>query len=74
MLGQFKQKYFIQKTLIKRESKMIIIEQVNYMGYKQGVKVYIDGIKYPKLKNHFYCEFKNDKKAIKQALKEHKGK
>jgi len=47
-----------------------IVEDVFYYGYKQGVVVYIDGIKYPTKKGYVYSEYKDNNKAIKQALLE----
>jgi len=47
-----------------------IVEDVFYHGYKQGVVVYIDGIKYPTKKGYVYSEYKDNDKAIKQALLE----
>ena len=44
---------------------------VKYYGYHQGYKIYINGIKYPKAKGHFYAT-KDKKKAIKSALREKK--
>ena len=41
-----------------------------YFGYKQGVKVYINGKKYPKKKGYVYAEYKDNNIAIKEALKE----
>lgn len=51
----------------------IEVKEINFLGYKQGVKVLINGIKYPKKRCFFYCEFKDNKKAIKQALEEHRN-
>ena len=46
----------------------IQVKDVYYFGYKQGVKVYIDGKKYPLKKGYVYTEYKDNNKAIKQAL------
>jgi hypothetical protein len=48
----------------------ISIKENYYYGYKQGVKVYIDGKKYPLKRGYVYSEYKDNNKAIKQALKE----
>jgi hypothetical protein len=45
-----------------------IVEDVFYHGYKQGVVVYIDGVKYPTKKGYVYSEYKYNNRAIKQAL------
>ena len=50
----------------------IQIKEVKYFGYKQGVKVLIDGIKYPKKRGYLYCEYRDNQNAINQAIKEHK--
>lgn len=44
-------------------------EAINYYGYLQGFKVFIDGQKYPKNKGEWYTTL-NEKQAIKNALKE----
>jgi hypothetical protein len=49
------------------------VEDVFYYGYKQGVVVYIEGKKYPTKKGHVYSEYKDNNKAIKQALLEQGG-
>jgi len=41
-----------------------------YFGYKQGIKVYINGKKYPKKNCYVYAECKDNNIAIKEALKE----
>lgn len=46
----------------------IQVKDVYYCGYKQGVKVYIDGKKYPLKNGYVYTEYKDNNKAIKQAL------
>tara|TARA_R100000900_G_scaffold34278_1_gene27848 strand:+ start:851 stop:1054 length:204 start_codon:yes stop_codon:yes gene_type:complete len=59
-----------------RKEKQIMkiqIKEVKYFGYKQGVKVLIDGIKYPKKRGYLYCEYRDNQNAINQAIKEHKG-
>jgi hypothetical protein len=48
----------------------ISIKENYYYGYKQGVKVYIDGKKYPLKRGYVYSEYKDNNKAIKQALKD----
>ena len=48
----------------------IQVKDVYYYGYKQGVKIYINGKKYPLKRSHVYTEYKNNDNAIKQALKE----
>ena len=42
----------------------IQVKEVNYFGYKQGVKVLIDGVKYPKKRGFFYCEFKDKEERV----------
>ena len=51
----------------------ITVKEKHYYGYKQGVKVYIDGIKYPKQRGHVYTEFKNNQNAVLVALLEHQA-
>ena len=51
----------------------IQVKEVNYFGCKQGVKVLIDGIKYPKKRGCVYSEYKDNQNAINHAIKEHKG-
>ena len=51
----------------------IQVKEVKYFGYKQGVKVLIDGIKYHKKRGYLYCEYRDNQNAINQAIKEHKG-
>ncbi len=46
----------------------IQIEEVIYLGYIQGFKVYIDGKKYPKNKGYFY-NFMTPFHAVKSAIK-----
>ena len=48
----------------------IKVKDVFYFGYKQGVKVYIDGKKYPLKKGYCYAEYKDNNIAIKEALNE----
>ena len=48
----------------------IKVEDVKYFGYKQGVKVYIDGVKYPRQRGYVYAEYENNKIAIKQAIED----
>lgn len=48
----------------------IQIKDVYYYGYKQGVKVYIDGKKYPLKRGYVYAEYTDNNRAIKEALKE----
>ena len=60
--------------MIKMNKIMKIqFKEVKYFGYKQGVKVQIDGIKYPKKRGYLYCEYRDNQNAINQAIKEHKG-
>ena len=51
----------------------IQIKEVFYLGYKQGVKVIINKIKYPRKKGCLYAEYKDNQNAIDQAIKEYKG-
>jgi len=48
----------------------IQVKDVYYYGYKQGVKVYINGKKYPLKRGHVYAEYTDNNRAIKEALKE----
>tara|TARA_Y100000034_G_C6581056_1_gene252077 strand:- start:178 stop:450 length:273 start_codon:yes stop_codon:yes gene_type:complete len=68
--------YKEHKQTKRKESKMneimkIQVKEVNYFGYKQGVKVLIDGVKYPKKRGYVYSEYKDNQNAINQAIKEH---
>jgi hypothetical protein len=53
---------------IEAPSKLNIkTKTINYFGYKQGYKVYLNGIKYPKKHGNFYA-FMNKKQAIIHCL------
>ena len=51
----------------------IQVKEVNYFRYKQGVKVLIDGVKYPKKRGYVYAEYKDNQNAINQAIKENRN-
>lgn len=51
--------------------KITLKEQI-YLGYRQGWKVYIDGIKYPKMRSYWYTDI-DPIEALKQAKKDHRG-
>ncbi len=42
------------------------VKAVEYMGYLQGWKVYIDGVKYPRTHGHWYTH-PDSKLAVKHA-------
>tara|TARA_Y100001963_G_C6779201_1_gene448986 strand:+ start:1723 stop:1899 length:177 start_codon:yes stop_codon:yes gene_type:complete len=48
-------------------------EKIEYYGYKQGYKIYINNKKYPVMKNYFYTDM-NKNNAIKQAINDHLNK
>ena len=48
---------------------MIKTKEITYYGYRQGFKVYIDGVKYPREYGHWFTDMK-EKNAIERAKKE----